>query len=182
VTASPLAAEREVILVDNSGVGLSTGVTPHTVEGLARDILAFVDALGLTKIDLFGFSTGGFVAQEVILLRPRLVRRLILGGTGPQGCRGFHNWSEETGDHAYKDVQDAEDGLYLFFSATETSRARGKEFLGRIFTREQDRDETPALAVRDAQAEAINDWGIPDMSKLARACRNHSAHPCRQRQ
>jgi pimeloyl-ACP methyl ester carboxylesterase len=74
-----------------------------------------VDALGLTKIDLFGFSTGGFVAQEVILLRPRLVRRLILGGTGPQGGRGFHNWSEETGDHAYKDVQGVEDGLYLLF-------------------------------------------------------------------
>jgi pimeloyl-ACP methyl ester carboxylesterase len=91
-----IAAEREVILVDNSGVGLSTGATPHTVEGLARDILAFVDALGLTKIDLFGFSTGGFVAQEVILLRPRLVRRLILGGTGPQGGRGFHDWNEES--------------------------------------------------------------------------------------
>jgi pimeloyl-ACP methyl ester carboxylesterase len=65
-----IAAEREVILVDNSGVGLSTGATPHTVRGLARDTLAFVDALSLTKIDLFGFSTGGFVAQEVILLRP----------------------------------------------------------------------------------------------------------------
>jgi pimeloyl-ACP methyl ester carboxylesterase len=163
-----IAAEREVILVDNGGVGLSTGVTPGTVEGLARDILAFVDALGLEKIDLFGFSTGGFVAQEVVLLRPRLVRRLILGGTGPEGGRGFHNWSEEIGGHAYKDVQGAEDGLYLFFSATETSQAKGKEFLGRIFAREQGRDETPTLAVRDAQAEAINDWGIPDMSKLAR--------------
>src|SRR6202789_2102193 len=56
-----IAAEREVILVDNSGVGLSTGATPHTVEGLARDILAFVDALGLTKIDLFGLSSGRFL-------------------------------------------------------------------------------------------------------------------------
>jgi pimeloyl-ACP methyl ester carboxylesterase len=163
-----IAAEREVILVDNSGVGLSTGATPGTVDGLARDILAFADALGLEKIDLFGFSTGGFVAQEVVLLRPRLVRRLILGGTGPQGGRGFHNWSGEIAGHAYKDVQGAEDGLYLFFSATETSQARGKEFLGRIFARALDRDETPALAVRDAQAEAINDWGIPDLSKLAR--------------
>src|SRR3984885_8704626 len=62
-----IAAEREVILVNNSGVGLSTGTTPHTVEGLARDILAFVDALGLTKIDLFGFSTGGVVWRGVIL-------------------------------------------------------------------------------------------------------------------
>src|SRR6202451_4665695 len=60
-----IAAEREVILVDNSGVGLSTGATPRTVTGLAQDTLAFVDALGLPKIDLFGFSTGGFVAQMV---------------------------------------------------------------------------------------------------------------------
>ena len=59
-----IAAEREVILVDNSGVGLSTGATPHTVRGLARDTLAFVDALSLTKIDLFGFSTGGFASRR----------------------------------------------------------------------------------------------------------------------
>src|SRR6202050_4610975 len=94
-----IAAEREVILVDNSGVGLSTGATPGTVEGLARDILAFVDALGLEQIDLFGFSTGGFVAQEVVLLRPRLVRRLILAGTGPQGGGGFSRGNEQVSGH-----------------------------------------------------------------------------------
>jgi pimeloyl-ACP methyl ester carboxylesterase len=163
-----IAAEREVILVDNRGVGLSTGTTPHTVKGLARDVLDFVDALGLTKIDLFGFSSGGFVAQEIVLLRPRLVRRLILGGTGPQGGREMHGWSDEVSEHTYKDVQGVEDIFYLFFAPTETSQAKAKEFVGRIFTREQDRDETPALAVRDAQAEAIAEWGIPDMSKLAR--------------
>jgi pimeloyl-ACP methyl ester carboxylesterase len=163
-----IAAEREVILVDNSGVGLSTGTTSRGVTGLARDTLDFVDALGLSKIDLFGFSTGGFVAQEVVLLRPHLVRRLILAGTGPQGGRGFHRWNEQVRDHAYKDVQSGEDVFYLFFSATETSQAKGIEFVGRIFTREQDRDALPALAVRDAQAEAISDWGIPDMGKLAR--------------
>jgi pimeloyl-ACP methyl ester carboxylesterase len=79
-----IAAGREVILADNSGVGLSTDSTPQSVKGLARDVLAFVDALGLTEIDLFGFSLGGFVAQETVLLRPRLVRRLILAGTGPE--------------------------------------------------------------------------------------------------
>src|SRR3954447_22789649 len=41
-----IAVQREVILMDSSGVGLSTGSTPHTVTGLARDLLAFVDALG----------------------------------------------------------------------------------------------------------------------------------------
>ena len=163
-----IAAGREVILVDNSGVGLSTGSTPHSVKGLARDVLAFIDALGLTEIDLFGFSLGGFVAQEIVLLRPRLVRRLILAGTGPQGGRGFHAWSQEITSHAYKDVPGAEDVFYLFFAPTETSQAKAKEFAGRIFTRERDRDQKPTLAVRDAQAEAITDWGIPDMTKLAR--------------
>jgi pimeloyl-ACP methyl ester carboxylesterase len=163
-----IAAQREVILVDNSGVGLSSGKTSRTIDGLARDVLSFVDALELTTIDLFGYSTGGFVAQEVALLRPALVRRLILAGTGPQGGRGFHHWNQNVRDHALKDLQSGEDGLYLFFAPTETSQAKGREFLGRIFTREQDRDDTPALSVRDAQAEAIASWGIPDLTKLAR--------------
>ena len=165
-----IAAGREVILVDNSGVGRSTGSTPHTVTGLARDVLAFTDALGLAEIDLFGFSLGGFVAQEVVLLRPRLVRRLILAGTGPEGGRGFHAWSEDITSHAYKDVQGAEDVFYLFFAPTQTSQAKAREFVARIFTRDRDRDRDhkPALAVRDAQAEAITGWGIPDMGKLAR--------------
>jgi pimeloyl-ACP methyl ester carboxylesterase len=163
-----ISAQREVILVDNSGVGLSTGSTPRTIAGLAVDTLAFVDALGLTTVDLFGYSTGGFVAQAAVLLRPQLVRRLVLAGTGPEGGRGFHLWSEETRSHAYREVQSGEDGLYLFFAPTQASQAKGVEFLGRIFTRQVDRDEPVALAVRDAQAEAIAEWGIPDMGKLAR--------------
>jgi pimeloyl-ACP methyl ester carboxylesterase len=163
-----IAAEREVILVDNRGVGLSSGSTPHTVKELAQDILAFVDALGMTVIDLFGFSTGGFVAQELVLLRPRLVRRLILAGTGPEGGRGFHLWCEEIRSHAYKDLQGADDVFYLFFSPTQTSQSKAADFVGRIFTREHGRDETPSLATRDAQAEAISEWGIPDLGKLAR--------------
>ena len=177
-----IAAGRQVILVDNSGVGLSTGATPHTVTGLARDVLAFTDALGLTEIDLFGFSLGGFVAQEVILLRPRLVRLLILAGTGPEGGRGFHAWSEDITSHAYKDVQGAEDVFYLEFAPTQTSQAKAKEYVARIFTRDRDRDQTPTLAVRDAQAQAITGWGIPDMSKLGLAGRHHPANPGRQRQ
>ena len=102
------------------------------------------------------------------MLRPRLVRRLVLAGTGPQGGREMHGWNEEASGHALKDVQGAEDIFYLFFAPTETSQAKAKEFVGRIFAREQDRDETPVLAARDAQAEAIADWGIPDMGKLAR--------------
>lgn len=163
-----IAVEREVILVDYSGVGLSNGTTPRTVYGLARDALAFIDALGLRKIDLFGFSIGGFVAQELVLLRPRLVGRLVLAGTGPEGGRDMHRWNEAISEHAYRDVQSSDDVFYLFFAPSETSQAKAREFVGRIFTRTHDRDKVPTLPVRDAQAEAITTWGIPDMSKLAR--------------
>src|SRR5258708_14516128 len=67
-----LASGREVIPVDNAGVGLSSGVVPRTITGMARDVIAFTDALGLSRIDLLGFSIGGMVAQQLTLLRPQL--------------------------------------------------------------------------------------------------------------
>ena len=163
-----IAAEREVILFDSSGVAGSTGTTPTSFRDFGRDALAFIDALGLSVIDLFGFSIGGFGAQEVALLRPQLVRRLILAGTGPQGGRNMHGWDETIREHAYRDVQSAEDALHLFFADSDTSQARGGEFLGRIFARTDGRDAEVSRAARDAQAEAIIDWGIPDLNKLAR--------------
>src|SRR6201990_2867035 len=95
-----LALDREVILLDNRGVGGSTGVVPENVSPMARDALAFIDALGLKRIDLLGFSLGGYVAQELVLLRPRLVRRLVLAGTAPQGAPDLHRWSDTVFAHA----------------------------------------------------------------------------------
>ncbi len=163
-----IAAEREVILFDASGVGLSSGTVPPTFREFARDALAFIDALGLTKVDLFGFSIGGFVAQEVALQRPQLVRRLILAGTGPEGGREMHGWNKPAHEHAMKDVQSAEDVLYLFFTQSGASQARGMEFVGRIFARTEGRDSIPTLSARDTQAAAIIEWGIRDYSKLSR--------------
>ncbi|MGH7800496.1 MAG: alpha/beta fold hydrolase [Thermodesulfobacteriota bacterium] len=163
-----IAAEREVILFDASGVGLSTGTVPSTFREFGRDALTFIDALGLTTVDLFGFSIGGFVAQDVAPLRPHLVRRLILAGTGPKGGREMHGWNEMARDHAMKDVQGAEDILYLFFAPTEASQPKGAEIVRRIFTRTEGRDALPTLAVRDAQAAAIIEWGIRDFGKLSR--------------
>ena len=83
-----LAAEREVILVDYPGVGASTGDAEQLDRREARQMIAFVGALGLERIDLLGFSIGGFVAQEIALVRPTLVRRLVLAATGPKGAPG----------------------------------------------------------------------------------------------
>jgi pimeloyl-ACP methyl ester carboxylesterase len=163
-----LAQDREVILLDNRGVGGSTGVVPENVTVMARDALAFIDALGLKQIDLLGFSLGGYVAQELVLLRPRLVRRLVLAGTAPQGGPDLHRWSEDVYTLATRDQPTAEDLLGLFFSSSDQSQAKGIESLGRLYQREVDRDEPTDLATRDAQLAAITAWGIPDGSKLNR--------------
>ena len=163
-----LAQDREVILLDNRGVGGSTGVVPENVTTMARDALAFIDALGLRQIDLLGFSLGGYVAQELVLLRPRLVRRLVLAGTAPQGGPDLHRWSEDVYALATPDEPTAEHLLSLFFSSSEHSRAKGMESLGRLYQRKVHRDEPTDLATRDAQLAAITAWGIPDESRLNR--------------
>ena len=163
-----IAAQREVILFDNAGVGGSTGTTPRTFTAMAHDALAFVDALGLRTLDVFGFSIGGFVAQELTLMRPQLVRRLVLAGTGPQGGERMHRWAPDVFELAMADEQGAEHLLALFFERSPESVARGWEFVERIFTRTEDRDEPVTLAARDAQIDAISTWGIPDPTRLHR--------------
>jgi pimeloyl-ACP methyl ester carboxylesterase len=143
-----LARDREVILVNNRGVGGSTGAVPENVTTMARDALAFIDALGLKQIDLLG--------------------RLVLAGTAPQGGPDLHRWSDDVYALATPDEPTAEDLLELFFSTSEQSRAKGRESLGRLYQREVDRDEPTDLATRDAQLAAITAWGIPDASKLNR--------------
>ncbi|HTS74436.1 MAG TPA: alpha/beta hydrolase [Gaiellaceae bacterium] len=162
-----LAEDRELILLDNRGVGSSTGTVPDNVADMARDALRFVDALGLRRIDLLGFSLGGFVAQELVLVRPRLVNRLILAGTAPRGAPRLHRMSDDVYALATQDVLDPERFIKLFFSGSAESRAKAVEFLGRITARKVDRDEPTDIATRDAQLEAVTRWGIPDPSRLA---------------
>jgi pimeloyl-ACP methyl ester carboxylesterase len=163
-----LAKHREVILFDNAGVGGSTGTTPRTVTAMAHDALRFLEALEVPGVDLLGFSLGGFVAQELTLIRPWLVRRLVLAGTGPQGGADMHGFRDDVFVSAVRDDPGPEDLLALFFTGSETSVAKGWEFVGRIFKRTDDRDADTTLATRDAQLDAIHAWGIPDASRLNR--------------
>jgi len=163
-----IASDREVILLANRGVGSSTGTVPDDVTDMARDVLRFVDALGLEQIDLLGFSLGGFIAQESALLRPRLVRRIVLAGTAPQGGPELHRWTDDVYAHACADEITTEHALHVFFSGSQESRANGLEYLARTQSRKVDRDAPTDLATRDAQLAAITAWGIPDASKLSR--------------
>jgi pimeloyl-ACP methyl ester carboxylesterase len=162
-----LASEREVILVNYPGVGSSRGEFGPTIAEAARHMIAFITALGLDEIDLLGFSIGGFTAQEIALLRPALVRRLILAATGPKGAPGMHGWREDIAAAARGESK-PENLLYIMFAHTDTSQAKGKEFLGRFMQRQQGRDAATSDAARDAQYDAIVEWGIPEHSALQR--------------
>jgi len=163
-----LAAGRRVIAFDNVGVGGTSGATPDTVEAMARDALAFVDALGLERIDLLGFSLGSFVAQEIALIRPDLLRRLVLASSAPQGAPGMHGWAPEV--IGAVGMRETTPGGYLsvFFALTETSRKAGQEAAGRIFGRTDDRDAPTTWQTRQAQYDAICTWGIPNHALLER--------------
>jgi pimeloyl-ACP methyl ester carboxylesterase len=163
-----IARDREVILLANRGVGASTGAVPDNVTDMARDVILFARAVGLEQVDLLGFSLGGHISQELALLKPRMVRRIVLAGTGPQGGPGLHRWSDDVYTHACADEINTETALNVFFSGSEESRAKGMAYLGRTQMRKVDRDEPTDLATRDAQFAALTAWGIPDASKLDR--------------
>jgi pimeloyl-ACP methyl ester carboxylesterase len=163
-----LAGDREVILLANRGVGASTGAVPDNVEDMARDVLRFLGALSLREVDLLGFSLGGYIAQELALVRPRLIRRIVLAGTAPRGAPRIHRWSDDVYALATPDVPNPAGFLRLFFTGSQDSRAKGLAYFERISARSVDRDEPTDLATRDAQLEAITRWGIPDPSQLAR--------------
>jgi pimeloyl-ACP methyl ester carboxylesterase len=163
-----LTAEREVIIVDYPGVGSSSGEFGPTITDTARRMIAFAEALGLSEVDLLGFSIGGFTAQDMALIRPALVRSLVLAATGPKGAPGMHGWRRDIAEAARMDQSTAESLLHIFFAPTETSRALGVEFLGRFMARSEDRDPPSSIAARDAQYDAIVEWGIPDHGALER--------------
>lgn len=163
-----LATRRRVIAFDNAGVGGSSGTTPSTVAEMTRDALAFLDALGIGRADVLGFSLGSFVAQEIALIRPDLVRRLVLASAAPQGAPGMHGWAPEVIGSVGKPETGPADYLGVFFSPSDASRKSGQQALGRMYARTEDRDLATTWQTRQAQYDAICAWGIPDHGRLER--------------
>jgi pimeloyl-ACP methyl ester carboxylesterase len=163
-----LAAGRHVVAFDYAGVGGSTGAPAHTIEQMAREAISFIAAMGLSQVDLLGFSIGSFVAQQVALTRLAIVRRLILASSAPQGAAGMHGWAPEVMDAVGKPVTSPEGYLDVFFARSPSSRQAGQQVLGRIYGRTQDRDTDTTWATREAQYDAVCTWGIPDHALLQR--------------
>jgi pimeloyl-ACP methyl ester carboxylesterase len=163
-----LAAQRRVVTFDNVGVGSSTGVTPNTIEAMAHGAIAFVEAMGFLKADLLGFSIGSFVAQEVALIRPDLLRRLVLASSAPQGAAGMHGWAPEVIGAVGQPEPNPQGYIDVFFAHTDSSREAGRQAAGRIFGRTTNQDAPTTWQTRQAQYDAVCNWGIPDHSLLQR--------------
>lgn len=163
-----LAVKHRVIAFDNRGVGASSGKPAASIEEMATDAIAFIKAMGLQQVDIFGFSMGGMVAQEIVLMEPGLVRRLILTGTGPAGGEGISNVARVT----YYDMlrgwltrQDPKQ--FLFFTRTPSGILAGKAFLQRLKERTGDRDKEITVAALQAQLKALQRWGAKPPADLS---------------
>src|SRR5258705_8502287 len=152
----PLALGRSVILFESPGVGRSNGKVPETVAGMTDHAMKFLDALRLTRVDVLGFSLGGMVAQVMALKRPALLRRIILSGTGPAGGVGAAMDRPELlkifGDQK---MPPSEKLLKLFFETTESSQSAGRQFVGRLARRTEDKDTPTTAEAAGAQLVAM---------------------------
>ena len=164
------AAEREVILFDNAGVGSSSGETPPTVAAMTKDCADFCRALDLKNFDVVGFSLGGMIAQQLAFEYLGIIRRMILLGTGPRGGEGM-TFTELSLDELGDPVALL---MSSFFTASNSSKAAGQAYIERLKLRVEDRDAPVSIKAAGAQLEAIRKWGsIPSTDRYAMLPRIH---------
>lgn len=165
-----VAERHNIIAFDTRGVGASSGEPAQSIEQMAKDAILFIEAKGMKSVDLFGFSMGGMIAQEVALTRPDLVRRMVIAGTGPAGGEGIDDIVGVTwGDMVRGWLTFQDPKQFLFFTRSPTGVRAGKEFLARLQLRKVDRDTEISLAAFSAQLTAIENWGKKspvDLSKI----------------
>jgi pimeloyl-ACP methyl ester carboxylesterase len=163
-----LSSDRRVVTFDNAGVAGSSGTTPSTIAQMATDAIAFLDAMELEKVDVLGFSIGSFVAQEIALIRPDAVGRLVLASSAPKGAAGMHGWAPAVIEAVGAPVPNPDGYLGVFYAGSATSRQSGAESWGRMTARTEDRDEPTTWQTRQAQYDAVCAWGIPSHDLLQR--------------
>ncbi|KQM81808.1 alpha/beta hydrolase [Sphingomonas sp. Leaf23] len=155
-----LAADRPVYALDYRGIGRSGGRAPLTIAEMAYDMVAVIAALRLPSVDLIGFSLGGFVAQQIALDAPRLVRQMILAGTGPAGGRGIERVGAVSWPLILKNMARLRDPKHdLFFTASNAGQTAAKAFLARLQERTTDRDKPVGPRAFLRQLRAIVAWG-----------------------
>jgi pimeloyl-ACP methyl ester carboxylesterase len=164
-----LAQTRRVITTDYRGIGNSGGTAPLTVGEMADDAIQLIRALGLKTVDVLGFSLGGFVAQDIALKAPDLVRRLILTGTGPAGGTGIDKVGTVSWPLILKGLLTLRDPkFYLFFTSSANGRRSASQYLRRLKVRKKNRDKGPTPRAFLRQLKAITAWGKQPRQALGR--------------
>ncbi|MBJ9750776.1 alpha/beta fold hydrolase [Burkholderia cepacia] len=154
------ATRHHVVAFDNRGVGASTGSPANTIEQMADDAITFIKAKGFKQVDLFGFSMGGMIAQEIVLKEPDLVRKLILAGTGPAGGPGISTVAGVANYDLLRATFTGQDPKqYLFFTRTPNGIEAGKAFLKRLQERTENRDKEITIRAYVKQLQALSAWG-----------------------
>jgi pimeloyl-ACP methyl ester carboxylesterase len=156
----PLAEGREVILFDSAGIGRSSGTVPTTIAGMAAHAFAFLDGLGLKTCDVLGYSLGGMVAQQMVLERPSIFRRMILAGTAPRGGEDIMHLEKPILAKILADptLEGYARLQKLFFAPTASSQAAGGSFVARLQQRDEDLDRPSGPEVASAQIAAFREW------------------------
>lgn len=163
-----IAATRHVIAFDQLGVGASSSTFPDTLDAAADDAYTFITALGHEQIDVFSFSMGGMIAQDLVVAHPGLVRRLVLTGTGPRGGKDMDKVARTT----YYDILRAtltrsDPKEFLFFNRDAAGKQAGKAFVERLQERTNDRDEAISTKAFQTQLKAIKRFGRSRPSDLS---------------
>jgi pimeloyl-ACP methyl ester carboxylesterase len=158
-----------VVVFDNKGVGSSSGKTPNTIAEMAQDAISFIQRLGYSKVNLLGFSMGGFIAQEIVETQPQWVNKLILVGTGPQGSEGLSEVGAKIQSIANLDPQ--EQFLQSLFAPSAQSRQSGKEAFARIASKKEDRDLPLSQEAFVGELTAVLGWAKTDSIGFARAAK-----------
>jgi pimeloyl-ACP methyl ester carboxylesterase len=179
----PLALGREVILFGSAGLGRSSGQVPENMVGMATHALAFVDALGLKRVDILGYSLGGMVAQQIALERPSLVHKMVLVGTAPEGGEDIMHMEKPELRKVTEDpnVPGLEKLVKLFFAPSESSQAAGEAFAERLAERKQDREPLAGPNVAMAQIKAFRAWEAFSGERFAKLGKITQQMPSRQR-
>jgi len=163
-----IATKHQIIAFDNRGVGATEGKTPVTISEMAKDAISFVKALGYEKVDIVGFSMGAFIAQEILLQEPSLVRKVIMTGTGPAGGEGIINVTKITYSDIFRGLLTFRDPkFYLFFNTNKNGKKSAKEFLARIKERTENRDKKIGIKSFGNQLKAIHSWGLQKPQDLS---------------
>jgi pimeloyl-ACP methyl ester carboxylesterase len=162
------AEKLHVVAFDNRGIGASTGTPANTIEQMADDAITFIKAKGFEQVDLFGFSMGGMIAQEIVLKAPQLVRKMVLAGTGPAGGKGISAVAGVTFHDMLRGFFTGQDAKqYLFFTRTSSGIDAGKAFLDRLKERTDNRDKEISTRAFLAQLKALRAWGKKAPAQLS---------------